>query len=57
VVLILIETLAYIIVLLIGLTIVSAGLHRLYQANTTTKKRVLSFQCLGRRAVKDTRLL
>ena len=57
VVLILIATLACFIALLIGLTVVSAGLHRRYQANTTTKKRILSFQFLGRRAVKDTRLI
>jgi hypothetical protein len=57
VVLILIATLACFIALLIGLTVISAGLHRRYQANTTTKKRILSFQFLGRRAVKDTRLV
>jgi hypothetical protein len=57
VVLILIATLACIIPLLISLTVISAGLHRRYQANTTTKKRILSFQFLGRRAVKYTRLI
>jgi hypothetical protein len=42
-VLILIATLACIIALLMGLTVVNAGLHRRYQANTTTKKGILSF--------------
>ena len=55
--LILIATLACLIVILMGLTFVSAGLHRRYQVKTTTKKRMLSFQIIGRRAVKDTRLI
>jgi hypothetical protein len=55
-VLILIATLACLVALLIGLTVISAGLHRRYQANTTKMKRVLSFQFIGRRAVKDPQL-
>jgi hypothetical protein len=51
--LILITTLACLVALLIGLTVVSAGLHRRYQANTTKNKRVLSFQFIGRRVVQD----
>ncbi|MFT6898982.1 MAG: hypothetical protein ACJA13_003413 [Paraglaciecola sp.] len=55
--LILISTLVCLIALLIGLTIVGAGLHRRYQTNKTTNKRILSFLFLGRGAVKDIRLL
>ena len=55
-VLILMTTLACLISMLIGLTVISAGLHRHYQANTVKKKRVLSYQFLGRRVVKDTRI-
>lgn len=55
-VLILMTTLACLVAMLIGLTVFSAGLHRHYQANTVKNKRVLSFQYLGRRAVKDTRI-
>lgn len=51
--LILIATLACLVALLIGLTAVSAGLHRRYQANTTKNKRVLSFQFIGRRIVQN----
>jgi cell division protein FtsB len=54
-VLILITTLACLVALLIGLTVISAGLHRRYQANTA-KKRVLSYQFLGRRAVMNDRI-
>lgn len=55
-VLILITTLACLVSMLIGLTVVSAGLQRHYQANTVKKKRVLSYQFLGRRVVKSTRI-
>ncbi|KXI26711.1 hypothetical protein AX660_02745 [Paraglaciecola hydrolytica] len=51
--LILIATLACLIALLIGLTVVCAGLNRRYQANTIKNKRVLSFQFIGRRIIQD----
>jgi hypothetical protein len=54
--LILIATLACLVATLIGLTAISAGLHRRYQANTVKDKRVLSYQFLGRRVIKDTRV-
>ena len=56
VVLILISTLACLVAMLIGLTVVSAGLHKHYQANTVKNKRVLSFQYLGRRVIKNGRI-
>ena len=45
--------LACLVALLIGLTVICAGLHRRYQANTIKNKRVLSFQFIGRRILQD----
>ena len=52
-ILILLATLASLILLLIGLSVIQANAHRRYQANTTHKKRVLSFQFVARRAIHD----
>lgn len=55
-ILILLTTLACLVAILMGLAAICAGLHLRYQANTVKKKRVLSYQYLGRRIVKDTRI-
>tara|TARA_R110000868_G_scaffold7876_1_gene41317 strand:+ start:80 stop:247 length:168 start_codon:yes stop_codon:yes gene_type:complete len=49
-------TLANLVALLIGLTVVCAGLHRRYQANTIKNKRVLSFQFIGRGIIQDSHI-
>jgi len=48
-ILILLVTLANLVLMLLGLTLQSAGLQRRYQANTTTNRRVLSLHFLGLR--------
>jgi hypothetical protein len=52
-ILILPVTLASLMLLLIDLTVIQADAHMQYQANTTSKRRVLSFQCVARRAIQD----
>jgi hypothetical protein len=54
--LILIATLASLVLMLVGLTVKSANLHRRYQANSVKTRAVLSFHFLGLRAVADKRL-
>lgn len=51
-IIILMVTLASLVLLLIALSVIQAKAHRRYQANTSTK-RVLSFQFVARRAIKD----
>uniref|UniRef100_UPI00352790E4 transposase n=1 Tax=Glaciecola sp. SC05 TaxID=1987355 RepID=UPI00352790E4 len=55
-ILILIATLASILANIIGLAMHIVGLHRRYQANTTSTRRVLSFHYLGLRGYVDKRL-
>ena len=55
-ILILLTTLASLMLLLIGLSVIQSNAHLQYQANTTTKRRVLSFQFVARRAIQDEQL-
>lgn len=55
-ILLMLVTLANLVLLLLGLTVQSAGWQRRYQANTTTSKRVLSLHFLGLRAWAEKRL-
>jgi hypothetical protein len=52
-IIILLTTLASLLLLLIGLSLIHSKAHYRYQANTTRKKRVLSFQFIARRAIQD----
>jgi hypothetical protein len=54
--LILIATLASLVLMLLGLTVKSANLHRRYQANSVKTRAILSFHFLGLRAAPDKRL-
>jgi len=54
--LILIATLASLVLMLVGLTVKSANLHRRYQANSVETRAILSFHFLGLRAFADKRL-
>jgi hypothetical protein len=55
-IIILLTTLASLLLLLIGLSLIHSKAHYRYQANTTRKKRVLSFQFIARRAIQDKKL-
>jgi hypothetical protein len=52
-IIILLATIASFISLLIGLSVIHSKAHLRYQANTTYKKRVLSFQFIAKRAIQD----
>jgi hypothetical protein len=52
-IIILLVTLASLLLIIIGLSAIASNAHHRYQANTTRKKRVLSFQFVARRAIKD----
>ena len=52
-ILILLATSASLMLLLIGLSVIQSNAHMLYQANTTSKRRVLSFQFAVRQAIQD----
>lgn len=54
--LILIATLASLVLMLVGLTVISADLHRRYQANSVKTRAILSFHFLGLRVAADKRL-
>jgi hypothetical protein len=49
---IMLATLASVVCMLVGIAIEAAGLHKRFQANTTTKRRVLSLVWLGRAAIR-----
>jgi hypothetical protein len=55
-ILILLATLASLMLLLIDLSVIQSNTYMLYQANTTSKRRVLSFQFVARRAIHDKSL-
>lgn len=55
-ILILLATLASLMLLLLGLSVIQSNAHIRYQANTTSKRRVLSFQFFVRRAIQDKSL-
>ena len=55
-IIILLTTLASLLLLLIGLSVIHSKAHYKYQANTTRSKRVLSFQFIARRAIQDKKL-
>lgn len=55
-IIILLTTLASLLLLLIGLSVIHSKAHYRYQANTTRRKRVLSFQFVARRAIQDINL-
>jgi hypothetical protein len=52
-IIILLATIASLILLLIGLSVIHSKAHLRYQANTTYKRRLLSFQFIARRAIQD----
>ena len=52
-ILILSATIASLMSLLIGLSVIQSNAHMRYQANTTSKRRVLSFQFVAKRAIQD----
>lgn len=54
--LILITTLASLVLMIVGLTVKSAKLHRHYQANSVKPRAILSFHVLGLRAAAEKRL-
>lgn len=51
-VLLLIAAFAALVTILVGYSLERAGLHRLYQANTIRKRRVLSIFFLGKTAIE-----
>jgi hypothetical protein len=55
-ILILLATVASLMLLLIGLSVIQSNVHMRYQVNTTSKKRVLSFQFVAGRAIQDKSL-
>jgi hypothetical protein len=55
-IIILLTTLASLLLLLISLSVFHSKAHYRYQANTTRKKRVLSFQFIARRAIQNKKL-
>jgi hypothetical protein len=55
-IIVLLTTLSSLFLLLIGLSVIHSKAHYRYQANTTRKKRVLSFQFIARRAIQDKKL-
>ena len=55
-ILLMIAELAQFVLFIIGIAVCKAGKQLRYQASSITKKRVLSFQFVGLRAVKDNQL-
>ena len=55
-ILILLATSASLMLLLIGLSVIQSDAHKRYQANTTSKRRVLLFQFVARRAIQNKSL-
>jgi len=56
-ILLLIANLSQIVLYWFGLAVTLAGKARRYQANSTKKRQVLSYQFIGLRAFKDRRLI
>ena len=55
-ILILLANLANLMLLLIGLSVIQSNAHMRYQANKTSKRRVLSFEFVARRTIQDKSL-